>query len=165
MGTRPRVPGRRAKATTATIAALAVLAGAYAPAAPAAGDPRDPRSGLAPDATLRLQEGRLSTAVDYMWGRGLLSFRAGQHNFSVAGAPMVAASVLSVTATGKVFNLSRLADFPGRYQRIEAVSSAGDGPDVVVMQNEHGVVLQLRLRAGGTTGTPGSGGVTIRLND
>jgi hypothetical protein len=149
----------------AALAALAALAGAHALADPAAGEPLAPDAGLAPDATLTLREGRLSTAVDYMWGRGLLSFRAGQHNFSVSGAPIVAASVLSVTATGKVYNLSRLADFAGRYQRVGPAALPDAGPDVVLLRNEHGVVLQLRLRASGAAGGAASGGVTIRLSD
>lgn len=162
MAVKARVSGRR---LNAVVVALAILTAGNALAIPGAGERQAPGSGLAPDATLRLQEGRLSSTVDYMWGRGRLSFRAGRYNFSVSGAPMVAASVLSVTATGKVFNLSRLADFAGRYQRVEGAVAPGAGPLDVVMRNEHGVVLQLQLHTSGVPGSAGTGGVTIRLND
>ena len=92
-----------------------------------------------PDATLQLNEGRLSNRVDYMWGRGRLQFGAGRHAFRISGAPLVDGDALTLSAVGKVYHLSRLSDFPGAYTAVNPESVSGADASGVPMRNEHGV--------------------------
>jgi hypothetical protein len=100
-----------------------------------------------------------------MWGRGRLSFRAGQHSFSISGAPVSAVSAPSLTATGKVFHLAQLSDFAGKYVRIDAADTSSVNHERVAMRNEHGVVIMLRVATAAVDDGPTRGSVQIQLTD
>ena len=153
----------------ARIVALASAAVLIAVAAAAAADPAEGRAPPAnedrPDATLRLSEGRISTGIGYMWGRGRLSFQDRRHDFRISGAPVAEADVPSLSATGKVYYLDRLSDFSGKYVAVDGTMlPAGDG-DAMAIRNEHGVVIVLRVDTAGIRRGRAAGGVHIQLNE
>jgi len=145
------------------ISALTLIgssAGAWAGEGPAPyGDP------ALPDATLRLDEGRLSNRVDYMWGRGQLQFGASRHAFHISGAPLVDGDALTLSAVGKVYHLSRLSDFPGAYTAVNPESVSGADASGVPMRNEHGVLIILHVAAARPPAGHTASGVRIQLND
>jgi len=119
----------------------------------------------APDATLRLSEGRLTTGIKYMWGRGSLKFRDGRHEFHLSGAPVADVGTPNLSATGKVYHLRQLSDFSGTYVAVDPSREAdGDGA-TVPLRNEHGVLILLNVEAAAQQGSRTSGSVRIQLND
>jgi hypothetical protein len=162
-GRRPiGVRGMRAYVPMLVVACAALGGGASA--APSA-DAVSPAEVARPDATLRLSEGRLSTGLAYMWGRGRLSFQDRRHEFRISGAPVADVQALNLSATGNVYHLARLADFSGRYVAVDGVNVPAAERDTVPMRNEHGVVIMLRVAAAGPQPARAAGGVHIQLSD
>ena len=118
-----------------------------------------------PDATLQLSEGRISTGVAYMWGRGRLSFEDRRHDFRISGPPVAAVDAASLIATGKVYHLARLADFSGKYVAVDAANAPPGDRDALPIRNEHGVVIVLRVATAGPQRDRAAGGVHIQLNE
>ncbi len=148
---------------------VALVSAAVFFAAAAAADPAEGRAPPVnedrPDATLRLSEGRISTGIGYMWGRGRLSFQDRRHDFRISGAPVADVDVPSLSATGKVYYLARLSDFSGKYVAVESTMvPAGDG-DAMAIRNEHGVVIMLRVDTAGLRRGRTAGDVRIQLNE
>jgi hypothetical protein len=49
-----------------------------------------------------------------------------------------------MSATGEVYNLKELSEFAGNYSAVAAGAALAGGGAVSAMQNDHGVVMQLR---------------------
>jgi hypothetical protein len=143
-------------------ACLAVGGGAAA--APAATSPPSAEWSR-PDATLQLSEGRISTGLAYMWGRGRLNFQDRHHDFQISGAPVASVNARRLSATGQVYHLTRLSDFSGKYVALECTQVPSSECDAEQFRNEHGVVILLQV---GTTGAQRgrvAGDVRIHLNE
>jgi hypothetical protein len=146
------------------VAVACAAMGGGASAMPAA-DAVSPAEVARPDATLRLSEGRLSTGLAYMWGRGRLSFQDQRHEFRISGPPVADVQALNLSATGKVYHLARLSDFSGSYVAVDAASVPAAESDAVPLKNEHGVVIMLRVAAAGTQPGRAAGAVHIQLSE
>lgn len=156
--------GRGAR-IVALVSAVIAIAVAAAAAADSAVVRVPPVSEDRPDATLRLSEGRISTGVAYMWGRGRLSFQDRRHDFRISGAPVADVDVPSLSATGKVYNLARLSDFSGKYVAVDSTMVPAGNGDEMAIRNEHGVVIMLRVATAGLQRGRAAGGVNIQLNE
>jgi hypothetical protein len=147
------------------ISALASVAlGVGASAALAERSP-PPTLEFQPDATLRLSEGRLSTGLAYMWGSGRLTFHDRHHDFNISGAPVAMVSAPSLSATGKVYHLTRLSDFAGTYTAADRPSATAGDEAGVPMKNEHGVLIMLRVATAGSRESHATGSVHIQLKE
>lgn len=118
-----------------------------------------------PDGTLRLSEGRISTGVVYMWGRGTLTFQDRRHDFRISGPPVADVAALTLSATGRVYHLTRLSDFSGRYVAVDSAAVPAGATDIVPIRNEHGVVIMLHVAAAGIQRARAAGGVSIQLKE
>ena len=147
----------------ALISALTLLGGSVASGA--VEGPTLPVNDAPPDATLMLNEGRLSTGVNYMWGRGQLKFRAGQHAVHISGAPVAVAGSLTLSAIGEVYCLTQLSDFSGTYSAVKAATPANSAGAAVSIRNEHGVLLVLRVAATTPPASHTSGNIRIQLSE
>jgi hypothetical protein len=143
---------------------LCVALGGVAMARPAGGAAPEVFE-VRPDATLRFSEGRLSTGLGYMWGRGRLTFYGSHHDFSISGAPVADVKAPNLTATGKVYYLTRLSDFSGKYTAVDMASRAAGDNDGVPMRNEHGVVIMLRVVSAVPQESRAAGSVHIQLKE
>jgi hypothetical protein len=69
-----------------------------------------------------------------------------------------------VCAEGKVYNLQKVSNFTGVYVAAEASATAGrDGPGVLSMRNQHGVVIHLSSQQAGLKLTLGGEGMRVVL--
>lgn len=125
-----------------------------------------PRPDPNPDASIEIQQVRVGVlAVGAAVGGGRLRFRGEELSFSVRGLEFGSLGIATLAASGEVFNLRRLEDFPGRYQERVAPRppGGGNGPETRFLCNETGVELRLRAdRAGGQLRFA-QGSVTIEL--
>jgi len=105
-----------------------------------------------PDATINFSAKRGAIGIGHTEGHGTLHFRGSDYPFEVRGLTVGEIGAVSMTATGDVYNLTRLDDLDGSYVAGSAGAAVGEG---TAMRNHNGVVIRLR----GTTE-----GVDVRLS-
>jgi hypothetical protein len=98
-------------------------------------------------------------------GHGELSYQGGIYPFTVGGAGIGGFGASTIDATGDVYNLTNVAQFPGtyaegRYGFALGRTSAGD----LWMKNEHGVVIHLKAERTGLMLSLGGSAVQISMN-
>ena len=106
-------------------------------AAPAVSD------STAADGSVELTGGAVAAGIGYLWGDGTLTFRDRKQQFTVNGVSIVDAGASSISASGNVYHLNKLSDFPGNYVAFSAGAAVAGGADAVYLRNEHGVVIKL----------------------
>ncbi len=83
-------------------------------------------------------------------GGGKLTFKGKQYPFTLKGLSAglnVGASKMS--AVGEVYAMKKVSDFPGTYTKLEASVAMGGGVGGLRLQNENGVIMNLRSRTKG----------------
>jgi len=106
-----------------------------------------------PSATVRIQEWSAAYYAQAEAGKGTLYFNGGRHRFSISGGGVGGSGAQKVSATGKVYNLNRLSDFPGTYHGISRGLTLIEGKMHAKLTNQNGVVMYL---AGQTEGLASS---------
>jgi hypothetical protein len=117
-----------------------------------------------PSATLTLEAKSVAVGVGWTWGGGTLDHAGKKHRFKVDGLSVNAAGAERVEATGYVYHLKKLADFPGTYTAVEASGAAGGGAGIATMRNEHGVRITLHSKSQGVSAQAGPEGMKITLD-
>jgi hypothetical protein len=97
-------------------------------------------------------------------GTGTLFFRGVQYPFEVGGVGVGGVGLSTIEATGEVYNLRELAQFPGTYGQARygfaiGTASAGD----LWMQNEAGVIMHLKAKREGLMLSLGGDAVAISI--
>lgn len=158
---------KRERAAAALAAAAALCLFAAGRAMPARAQQRRPaRPDPNPDASIVIEQVRVGVlALGAAVGGGRLRFRGEEHPFSVRGLEFGSVGIASLSASGEVFGLRRLEDFPGRYQERVAPRPPGGegGPETRFLRNEAGVELRLRTERAGGQLRFSETGVTIEL--
>jgi hypothetical protein len=116
-----------------------------------------------PSGTLRLSEGSVAVGIGFSWGHGLLTYEGKEYPFSVQGLSVADVGISSATATGMVYNLTKLADFNGNYTAIAAGAAVGGGAGASTMRNQNGVVIDLLGTTEGVKFNLGVDGVRLAL--
>lgn len=95
-------------------------------------------------------------------GGGMLHFQGRSYRFSIGGLGIGGFGVSKLEATGDVFNLHQLNQFPGAYGSARYGAAFGDqGGGQLWLQNPHGVILELRARRQGLAVSLGADAVII----
>jgi len=99
-------------------------------------------------------------------GGGRLQFNGRTYNFTVGGLGIGGFGVSKMTATGAVYNLKDVNDFPGtygqaRYGAVVGTKSTGS----LWLQNTRGVVLELKAAREGLALSLGADAVYIKFDD
>jgi hypothetical protein len=69
-----------------------------------------------------------------------------------------------MSASGEVYDLPDLANFPGTYTKLDVSATVGGGVGALHLKNEHGVVMKLTSRSKGLQLNAGSAtGVTVTM--
>jgi hypothetical protein len=121
------------------------------------------RKASGPDATIQFSGGSVAAGIGYSWGSGTLRYRGKSYPIKVDGLSVGDVGASSVSATGEVYHLSKLEDFPGTYAAVSAGASAGGGGGVAEMQNQNGVVIKAKATTQGVNLKLGVDGVKISL--
>src|SRR5215469_10993659 len=109
-----------------------------------------------PAATVKIEEWSAAYYGSAAAGKGTLYYNGQRHHFTISGLGAGGAGAQTVSATGKVYNLNRLSDFPGTYQGISRGLTLIEGKLHAKLTNGNGVVMYL---AGETEGLASSIGV------
>jgi hypothetical protein len=116
-----------------------------------------------PSGTVTITSKSVAVGIGVSWGDGKLTYQGKEHTFTVKGLSVVDVGVSKVTATGPVFNLKKLEDFPGNFTAAEAGATVGGGKGVTAMKNQNGVVMHLTATGTGVQFTLAPKGVEIEL--
>ena len=109
-----------------------------------------------PSATVSIREWSAAYYASAEAGKGILNYNGQRHHFTISGAGAGGMGGQKVSATGKVYNLNNLQDFPGTYRGVSRGLTLIEGKMHAKLTNGNGVVMYL---AGETEGLASSIGV------
>ncbi|GLS21682.1 hypothetical protein GCM10007874_46990 [Labrys miyagiensis] len=117
-----------------------------------------------PSGTVTISQAQAGYIVAAQYGGGTLRYRGRSYAFKIGGLGLGGLGASSLTASGTVYNLSALHNFPGRYiaARTGLVvldKSAGK----VWLKNQHGVYIALRAKRKGLMLSTGLDRVVISM--
>jgi hypothetical protein len=124
----------------------------------------DAVKGKTPDGFVEMHEVQAAYIGSGSGGGGMLSFRGVQYAFDVGGVGVGGIGLSTIEATGEVYNLRDLAQFPGTYGQARygfaiGTASAGD----LWLQNEAGVIMHLKAKRTGLMLSLGGDAVVISM--
>jgi hypothetical protein len=124
----------------------------------------DAVKGKTPDGFVEMHEVQAAYMASGSGGSGSLSFRDVQYEFDVGGVGVGGIGLSTIEATGEVYNLGNLGQFPGTYGQARygfaiGTASAGD----LWLQNEAGVIMHLKAKRTGLMLSLGGDAVVIRM--
>jgi hypothetical protein len=119
----------------------------------------------APSGTVKLTSKAVAVGIGVSWGDGTLTYGGKNYAFSVDGLSVADLGISSVTTSGEVFNLTKVADFSGNYVAGEAGIAIAGGPTDQILKNQNGVVLRLHGTQQGARLTLAAQGVKITVKN
>jgi hypothetical protein len=97
-----------------------------------------------PSGTIELKGGSVAAGVGYTWGKGILVFDGQEYPVKVSGLSIVQVGVSSYTASGTVYDLTKVSDINGIYTAVSAGAAVGGGASATAMKNDQGFGDHLR---------------------
>ena len=119
-----------------------------------------------PSGTVEIDEYELAYIFNGRAGGGQLHFQGNTYDFKLEGAGIGGIGASHISASGEVYELRDVADFPGAYGEASvgfALDDQGEGQ--LWLQNQNGVVLHLRTSEQGIGLTSGADGVVITMDE
>jgi len=113
--------------------------------------------------TLQLTEGSVAVGIGFSWGHGTLTYQGKKHRVKVEGLSVGEVGVSKATASGKVSNLTKLADFDGNYTAAGAGATVGGGASATIMKNQNGVVIELHSTTKGASLKLAASGISLKI--
>ncbi len=120
--------------------------------------------GRTPDGTVEMNQVQAAFIGSGGGGSGTLFFRGRSYPFAVGGLGIGGIGASTINASGDVYGLNNVADFPGAYAQgrigfAAGTSSAGD----LWLQNSRGVIMRLRAKRTGLMLSLGGDAVVISM--
>jgi hypothetical protein len=119
----------------------------------------------APSATIHLEEWHVMALLGGDWGHGTLGYNGKTYKFKATGMGAGGLGVQKISATGDVYHLKDIADFPGKYSELRAGIDVVKGVGGYYIHNDKGVVIKLKTHDEGVALSVGVEGMTFQLVD
>jgi hypothetical protein len=116
-----------------------------------------------PAATVRIQEWSAAYYGSAAAGKGTLYYNGQRHHFTISGLGVGGMGGQKVSATGKVYNLNTLHDFPGTYHGISRGLTLIEGKMHAKLTNGNGVVMYLAGQTEGLASSMGAQAFEVNL--
>lgn len=117
---------------------------------------------LVESGTLTIEQVQIAFIGSGNLGGGTLIFKGGKYDFTVGGLGIGGIGVSKMEATGTVYNLNRLEDFPGAYIQGRYGLAIGDiSGGELFLQNTNGVGMRLKAKRSGLALSLGGDAVYI----
>ena len=116
----------------------------------------NPAPNAPPSATVRVQEWTAAYYGSAAVGKGTIDYQGHHHHFTITGVGAGGDGMQKVSATGKVYNLHSLQEFPGTYRGVSSGLTLIEGKMHAKLTNDNGVIMYL---SGATEGLASSTGV------
>ena len=114
--------------------------------------------------TVRIEQVQIAFIGSGNLDGGTLQFGGKSYDFTIGGLGIGGFGVSKITATGTVYNLDKLAYFPGAYAQGRYGVVVGDASTGKLwLKNSHGVVLELKAEREGLALSLGGDAVYIDL--
>ncbi len=118
-----------------------------------------------PSGTVMIDEYQLAYIFNGNVGGGKLYFQGNVYDFKIGGVGIGGVGASHILATGEVYNLNDIRQFPGPYvQGSLGITLTDQGQGHLVLQNKEGVVLRLKASQQGLGLTTGADGIVIRMD-
>src|SRR5262245_61211584 len=115
--------------------------------------------------TVRIEQVQIAFIGSGNLGGGTLQFGGKSYDFSIGGLGIGGIGLSKITATGNVYNLDKLAYFPGAYVQGRYGMAIGDvSTGKLWLKNSHGVVLELQADRKGLALSLGGDAIYIDLD-
>jgi len=155
--------GRWARGASALLATVALTLGACSFGGVKLGP--DAVKGKSPDGFVDMHEVQAAYIGSGSGGGGTLYFDGREYPFGLGAAGIGGIGLSTVEATGDVYNLKSVSQFPGTYGQARygfaiGTESGGD----LWLQNEQGVILHLKAKRTGLMLSLGGDAVVIAMN-
>ncbi len=118
-----------------------------------------------PDATIQLTGGSVAAGVGVSWASGTLTYKGKQYPISVNGLSVGDVGITKLAASGKVYNLKKLADFNGNYTSVGAGVTVAGGAGAVAAKNQNGVQVDLVATTQGVKFALGASGIEMKIKE
>jgi len=118
-----------------------------------------------PDATIQLTGGSVAAGVGVSWASGTLTYKGKQYPISVNGLSVGDVGITKLAASGKVYNLKKLADFNGNYTSVGAGMTVAGGAGAVAAKNQNGVQVDLVATTQGVKFALGASGIEMKIKE
>ena len=119
----------------------------------------------APSGSIHFEETQVMAILGGDWGHGTLGYNGKTYKFKLTGMGAGGVGVHKISATGNVYHLKDIADFPGKYSELRAGITVGEGVGGYYIHNDNGVVLELKTHAEGVALSVGVQCLTIQMVD
>jgi hypothetical protein len=115
--------------------------------------------------SIHFEEWQFMAILAGNWGHGTLGYNGKTYKFKVTGMGAGGYGVDKLSATGEVYRLKDIADFPGKYSELRGGIVLGKGVGGLYIHNDNGVVIKLKTHAEGVALSIGATGLTIQMVD
>ena len=146
------------------ITMIALTAFALAACTQKAPDEASTYNGQTPSATVQFKQIQVAYLGSGSTGTGLLTYQGQSYPFTISGLGVGGIGASSIAATGVVYNLADLGQFPGtyaqgRYGFVVGTESGGD----LWLKNGNGVVMHLLAKRKGLMLSLGADAVVVTM--
>ena len=118
-----------------------------------------------PSATVKIQEWSAAYDVSAAAGKGTLTFNGRDYPFAIKGLGAGGTGLQKMSATGKVYNMNSLADFPGTFKGISKGLTVIEGRLHSKLTNDNGVVMYISGETQGLASATGVREFMVTLNN
>jgi hypothetical protein len=121
-------------------------------------------AGLTPDATIDMQEVQVAYLASGGGGHGTLFYHGAAYPFTIGGLGVGGIGASTISASGEVYKLNSLAQFPGAYVEGRYGFALGNrsGGDLW-LQSDAGVIMHLKAKREGLMLSLGGDAIAISM--
>jgi hypothetical protein len=123
------------------------------------------QSGEFPSGSIHFEEWQFMAMLEGDRGHGTLGYNGKTYKIKVTGMGAGGYGVQKISATGEVYRLNDIADFPGSYSELRGGITLGKGVGGLYVHNDNGVIIRLKTHAEGVALSIGVEGLSIQLVD
>lgn len=117
-----------------------------------------------PAATVTYKGGQAAYWASAQGGKGTLYFNGNSYGFTSVGAGAGGTGAQEITATGEVYNLTKLSDFPGTYTGPRSGLTLFKGKMHAKLTNDKGVIIYMSGTTAGLASGTGGSSIIVTLN-
>ncbi len=125
----------------------------------------DAIAGLTPDGTVDMEQVQVAYIGSGGGGSGALYFHGGAYPFTIGGLGIGGIGASVISASGEVYKLNNLANFPGAYAQARYGFALGDkSAGDLWLQNGAGVIMHLKAQRTGLMLSLGGDAIVISMS-
>ena len=116
-----------------------------------------------PSATVQVEESQASYWASAKGGHGTINYQGKTHAFSIHGVGVLGTGIQKISATGDVYNLNSLSDFPGSYTGKRSGFTIIKGKMHSKLTSDKGVIIYLTGHTRGLASSTGVDTIEIKM--